>query len=70
MEELERKVQTLHEKLDTTPLADDIAEIKEMIRELRRDLDEIRGMMNGFKKILQEILDTGRSVLVNLQSRQ
>ncbi len=69
VEELEKKVQTLHEKLDKTPLADDIAEIKEMIRELRRDLEEIRGMMNGFKKILQEILETGRSVLVSLQNR-
>ncbi|NPA76698.1 MAG: hypothetical protein GXN93_03000 [Candidatus Diapherotrites archaeon] len=48
---------------------DDIAEIKEMLRELKKELRDQRAMLSALQKILQEILDTDRSLIVGLYEK-
>ncbi len=48
---------------------DDIAEMKEMLRELRRELKDQRALLSALQKILQEVLDTDRSLLVGLYEK-
>ncbi len=48
---------------------DDVAEIKEMLHELRRELKDQRALLSALQKILQEILDTDRSLLVGLYEK-
>jgi len=66
VKELHRKIDTLHEKV---PSSDELIEIKERLYNVEEELRKLHGMMEGLKKLLQEILNTERSILVDLYER-
>ncbi len=49
--------------------SDDLAEIKEMLRELKKELRDQRALLSALQKILQEILDTDRTIVVGLYEK-
>lgn len=69
LDEIHTKVDALHKTLSSASLRDDVVEIKEMLRELKKEIREVKAMFLAIQKILQEILDTDRSILVDLYER-
>jgi len=70
LEEIHSKVDALHKVVTSSSnLRDDIAEVKEMLRELKRDMHEVKSMFSAIQHLLQQILETDRSILVDLYEK-
>ncbi len=71
--ETAEKVDSLHRKVDSlhqnVARRDDIAIIKEEIAELRADLRDVKAALKAVQKLLQEILNTERSILLDLYEK-
>lgn len=63
VKEIHRKVEELHTAVAKT---DDIVEVKERLAIIEEDVKELKGMLKAIQKLLQEILNTNRSILVDL----
>ncbi|HIP74224.1 MAG TPA: hypothetical protein EYH14_01055 [Euryarchaeota archaeon] len=69
LDEIHTKVDALHKTLSSDSLKDDIAEIKEMLRELKEDIRDVKTFFSAIQKLLREILDTDRSILLDLYEK-
>jgi len=70
LDEIHSKVDALHRALSSSDtLRDDMAEVKEMLRELKRDLHDVKSMFSAIQHLLQQILETDRSILVDLYEK-
>ena len=69
IDEIHTKVDALHKTLAPDALRDDVAEVKEMLRELKSDIRDVMAMFLAVQKLLQEILDTDRSILLDLYEK-
>ena len=69
IDEIHTKVDALHRTFSPDALRDDVVEVKEMLRELKSDIRDIMAMFLAIQKLLQEILDTDRSILLDLYEK-
>ncbi len=70
LDEIHQKVDALHRALSSSDsIRDDVAEVKEMLREIKRELHDVRSMFSAIQHLLQQILETDRSILVDLYEK-
>ncbi len=64
------KLEKIEQKITAATVSpDDLAEIKEMLREIKKELREYKAYFSAIQKLLNEILQTDRSILVDLYER-
>ena len=66
LSEIHEKVHEIHSAVASGSLAEEIAEINDLLHEVASDVKELKAMYSAIQRILQQILETDRSLLVNL----
>ncbi len=66
LSEIHEKVHEIHSAVASGNLSDEIAEINDLLHEVASDVKELKAMYSAIQRILQQILETDRSLLVNL----
>ena len=66
VEELHKKVEDLHKSVARS---EHILEIKERLLEIEKDMKELKAQMKAVQKLLQEILNTERNILLDLYEK-
>lgn len=69
LEEIHSKVDALHRAVTSDTLRDDIAEVKELLRELKKEIHNVKSMFSAIQHLLQQVLETDRSILVDLYEK-
>ena len=66
LSEIHEKVHEIHSAVASGSLAEEIAEINDLLHEVASDVKELKAMYSAIQRILQQILETDRSLLVIL----